>query len=193
MKNVFSMLLALMLVFSLSSLLAAAGIPEEHGLAGKDFGQGVAGLARSEPGAVADHVAGNKAPELEEGPPVEEPPVDELPIEEPPEEEPPVEEPHGMPALHGMTGREFGQAVRELAHSAPGAVAAHVRAMHEAPVDDPEEESAEEMEPENGVAQESVGIPALHELYRRAFGQAVRMLAQTEPGAVAAHVRMMSA
>ena len=102
MKNIslalVAVVLAAILVFG-TVLAAEGGLPWAHGLSGREFGQAVSDLAKSEPGAVADHVRQNK--DGDKG--------------------------GGMPALHGMTGREFGQAVSELAKSEPGAVADHVR------------------------------------------------------------------
>lgn len=38
------------------ALFAMGGLPYIHGLSGKDWGMGVNGLAKSYPGAVADHI-----------------------------------------------------------------------------------------------------------------------------------------
>ncbi|MHB1454764.1 MAG: hypothetical protein ACYCYM_12540 [Saccharofermentanales bacterium] len=170
---ILSIAMAFLLIFSISASISAAGMPAAHELPGREFGQAVSELAKSEPGAVADHVLAM----LEEEPPVEEP------LEE---EEPPVEV-HGMPALHGLTGREFGKAVSELARSMPGAVAAHVRAIHEE--EPPEEEPIEEELLEEDPPVEMRGMPALHGLTGREFGKAVSELARSMPGAVAAHVK----
>lgn len=171
--------MAFVFVFSLSATISAAGMPAAHELPGNEFGQAVSELAKSEPGAVADHLAAVHEVIAEEEPPIEVPPEDL-----PPEEQPP-EEPHGMPALHGLTGREFGQAVSELARSEPGAVAAHVRAHKEDAEEEPDPEMLNEEEP----PVEDHGMPALHDLSGRAFGQAVSILARSAHGAVAEHVK----
>ena len=80
------------------ALAIPGGTPAAHGVDGRTFGGLVSTLAQSEPGAVAEHVAGCTA-----------------------------NTGGGMPALHGLPGAEFGQGVKALATSAPGAVAAHVR------------------------------------------------------------------
>jgi hypothetical protein len=36
----------------------------------------------------------------------------------------------GMPAAHGLSGAEWGAAVSALAHTASGAVAAHIASVH---------------------------------------------------------------
>lgn len=146
-------LMALMLSLSATALASEGGAPGKHGLNGRDFGAAVSALATEDSLALAMHVGG--------GAPEETP----MAAEEAPEEK-------GMPALHGLTGREFGAAVSALAQSAPGAVAAHVAG------------GASEEEPEGRG-----GMPALHGLDGRDFGAAVRALARTTPGAVAMHVR----
>ncbi len=78
------------------ALAVPGGMPAAHGVDGRTFGCLVSTLAQSEPGAVAEHVAGCTA------------------------------NTGGMPALHGLSGPEFGQDAKALATSAPGAVAAHV-------------------------------------------------------------------
>ncbi|MHB8961827.1 MAG: hypothetical protein ACYC5K_01570 [Saccharofermentanales bacterium] len=179
-RTLLLMAISLLLVFSVSATISAAGVPAAHELPGREFGQAVKELASSEPGAVAEHVT-TIHEEINE----EEPPIEEPPIEEPPVEEPPVEEPHGMPALHGLTGREFGKAVSELARSEPGAVAAHIRALREETEEEPDPEVLTEEEPPVVVR----GMPALHDLSGRAFGQAVSILARSAHGAVAEHVK----
>ncbi|MBW8383413.1 MAG: hypothetical protein K0M69_12950 [Youngiibacter sp.] len=86
-------------VFSTTSVFAlAGGAPELHGIPGKEFGEAVSTLAKSEPGDVAEHVAEGQE----------------------------IMSNEGMPATHEMTGKEFGEAVSTLAKSEPGAVAAHI-------------------------------------------------------------------
>jgi hypothetical protein len=75
---------------------AAAGAPSTHGLDGNEFGQAVSGLARSAPGAVADHVSSSRSNNA-----------------------------GGVPAAHGVSGSVWGGAVSSLAQSAPGAVGSH--------------------------------------------------------------------
>jgi hypothetical protein len=70
----------------------------------------------------------------------------------------------GMPAAHGLSGKDFGAATSALAQSAPGAVAAH-----------------------HGAGQAAGGMPAAHGLTGAEFGAATSALAQSAPGAVAAH------
>lgn len=147
-------LMALVLSLSATAFANDGGAPGKHGLNGREFGAAVSARATEDPLALAKHVGGGGAPE-------------ETPMarEEAPEEK-------GMPELHGLTGREFGQAVSALARSAPGAVAAHVAG------------GASEEEPEGRS-----GMPALHGLDGKDFGAAVSALARTTPGAVAMHVR----
>ena len=60
--KVLSMSLSIVLVCGLmaSAVFAGGGAPGAHGVSGKDFGAAVSGAAKSEPGAVADHVTSNK-------------------------------------------------------------------------------------------------------------------------------------
>jgi hypothetical protein len=97
-KGIYALVLAMLLAATLvaPALAAQGGMPGAHGVDGRTFGSLVSELAKSEPGAVAEHVSnagGNGG---------------------------------GMPAAHGVDGRTFGYLVSELAKSAPGAVAAHV-------------------------------------------------------------------
>jgi len=71
------------------------GMPALHGVDGKTFGQMVSDLAKSEPGAVADHVRNTEGGA------------------------------NGKPAQHGMSGKEFGKAVSDKAKGEPGAVGNH--------------------------------------------------------------------
>lgn len=99
MMRMMAVSLVISTVFCTTSVFAlAGGAPELHGIPGKEFGDAVSTLAKSEPGAVAEHVA--EDPETSNG--------------------------EGMPAMHGMTGAEFGKAVSTLAKSGPGMVAQHV-------------------------------------------------------------------
>jgi len=68
----------------------------------------------------------------------------------------------GMPALHGVSGREFGKLVSGLE---PGAISEHV--------------SMKEMET-------MVGMPALHGVSGREFG---KLVSDLDPGAISEHVR----
>lgn len=81
----------------------------------------------------------------------------------------------GMPALHNMTGMEFGYSVRNMAESSPGAVADHVSGFHR------ESQSGQE----NGMPG---GMPALHNMTGMEFGHAVGGLAESAPGAIADHI-----
>lgn len=91
-------------IFCTASVFAlAGGAPELHGIPGKEFGEAVSTLAKSEPGAVAAHIADAKGPEMME-----------------------EAKTGGVPAAHGLTGKEFGKAVSTLAKSGPGMVAQHV-------------------------------------------------------------------
>jgi hypothetical protein len=75
----------------------------------------------------------------------------------------------GLPFLHGVTGRDWGMAVKGLATSEPGAVAQHIQDTELAPG----------------------GMPAAHGVDDgRDWGYAVSMLAQHHPGAVAHHIHM---
>lgn len=73
----------------------------------------------------------------------------------------------GVPAAHGVDGKEFGPLVKELATSEPGAVADHIKEYACVPG----------------------GMPAAHEVDGKTFGCLVKALATSEPGAVAEHVR----
>ena len=131
-KKILALLLVLSIVslFSVSTFAMPGGMPAAHEMTGREFGEAVSTLAKSEPGAVAAHIAEMHVmypdlddEEIEE----EEIELEEEEIEEEIEKE--VEETVslGKPAAHGMTGREFGKAVSTMARSTPGAVAAHVR------------------------------------------------------------------
>ena len=113
MKTVVIAVLILALVVT-PALAAPGGMPAAHGVDGKTFGKLVSDLARSGPGAVADHVAAHGGDDGEE--------QDEE--EEQGEEQ--DEEAGGMPAAHGVDGKTFGKLVRDLARSGPGAVARHL-------------------------------------------------------------------
>jgi len=188
-KKVLSFLLTfgIVLIFSVSALAMSGGAPAAHDLTGEEFGAAVSALAQSEPGAVAAHVA-NK-PVVPNGN-TEETEAEETETEESEAEE--SEMAGGMPAAHGLTGKEFGAAVSALAQSEPGAVAAHVANKPALPNGNSEENETEEIEAEETEAEESEmagGMPAAHDLTGEDFGAAVGALAQSEPGAVAAHVR----
>ncbi|MEJ2244233.1 MAG: hypothetical protein P8X87_06890 [Candidatus Bathyarchaeota archaeon] len=71
--------------------------------------------------------------------------------------------PGGIPLLHGLSGKDFGAAVSELAKT-PGAIAAHVSGG---------------------------GMPAAHGVDGATFGGLVSGLAKSEPGAVAEHIAAM--
>jgi len=97
--------MVLVLVLALTTVFASAaladnpgnGVPAAHGVDGKTFGQAVSGLAKSYPGAVADHVSSGRGDSMA----------------------------GGMPAAHGVDGKTFGAAVSGLAKSYPGAVGDH--------------------------------------------------------------------
>jgi uncharacterized surface protein with fasciclin (FAS1) repeats len=80
------------------------GMPEAHGVPGRDFGAAVSGLAQEDPAALVEHVTGC-CPEVE------------METET---------ETMGLPGAHGLTGAEFGAAVSALAQMDPGALADHV-------------------------------------------------------------------
>lgn len=83
------------------AVMAAGGVPAAHESDGQGFGEMVSELAKSGPGAVADHVNDCEGPGA-------------------------MDAAGGMPALHEVSGEEFGALVSELATSEPGAVAEHV-------------------------------------------------------------------
>jgi hypothetical protein len=147
------------------------GMPAAHDLTGQKFGEAVSALAKSAPGAVAEHVAAMKGD-------VESEDEDE-------EEEEAEEMGGGMPAAHGLTGAEFGAEVSNLAQSAPGAVAEHVAAVK----GDVESEEEEEEEEEEEASEMGGGMPAAHGISGEEFGAAVSEMAESAPGAVAEHVK----
>ena len=108
MRNIRAVLFVLAILVT-PVLAAPGGMPAAHGVDGKTFGKLVSDLARSGPGAVADHVATSSDGEEEE------------------EED---EEEDGMPAAHGVDGKTFGKLVSDLARSGPGAVARHILNVH---------------------------------------------------------------
>ena len=71
----------------------------------------------------------------------------------------------GMPAAHGVSGRDFGAAVSGLAKTYPGAIAEHV----------------------TGCVMVG-GLPAAHGVDGRTFGGLVSGLAKTDPAALVAHI-----
>ena len=89
------------------------GRPGFLSMTGADFGAMISELAHSEPGAVAAfmHEQNTLRKALKN------------------EGEKAGNTPNGNPMNHQMSGSEFGTAVRDMAHSAPGAVAAHVHEM----------------------------------------------------------------
>ena len=103
-----SVLFALLVAVLVVGPVAAAsenpnnGMPAAHGVDGKTFGWVVSSLAKSSPGALAEHVSGGKAGG-ESG-----------------------YSGGGMPAAHGVDGKTFGYVVSNLARLYPGAVAEHV-------------------------------------------------------------------
>lgn len=148
-KRLVVILMSILLCLALApAVIAAGGVPAAHDSEGQDFGDMVSELAKTEPGAIADHVAESDAG-------------------------------GGMPAAHCVSGKVFGELVSGLAKTEPGAVAAHVA------------ECADEC----GTAEAAVvdcvpegGMPAMHELPGKEFGTAASALAQSGPGAVAAHI-----
>ena len=106
MRNILAVLLVLAILVT-PVLAAPGGMPAAHGVDGKTFGKLVSDLARSGPGAVADHVAASSDGEEED-----------------------EEEDGGMPAAHGVDGKTFGRLVSDLARSGPGAVARHILNVH---------------------------------------------------------------
>ena len=109
MRNIRAVLFVLAILVT-PVLAAPGGMPAAHGVDGKTFGKLVSDLARSGPGAVADHVAASSDGEEEE--------------------EQDGEEDGGMPAAHGVDGKTFGKLVSDLARSGPGAVARHILNAH---------------------------------------------------------------
>jgi hypothetical protein len=93
---VLSLSAVMVALFGSVALADAGGTPAAHGVDGKTFGAMVSAAAKSEPGAIADHVSNAGGNGM------------------------------GMPAAHGVDGRTFGSLVSELAKSEPGAVADHV-------------------------------------------------------------------
>ena len=87
----------------------------------------------------------------------------------------------GMPETQGLPGDEFGATVSALAQSEPGEVAAHVATK-------PDMQNSNSDELEADESEMAGGIPAALSLTGEEFGAAVSALAQSEPGAVAAHV-----
>lgn len=97
-------LTVVLLTMAAPALAVAGGAPAAHGVNGKTFGGLVSDLAKSYPGAVADHVS--KAPAAPDAAA--------------------ASMAGGMPAAHGVDGKTFGYLVSGLAKSYPGAVAEHV-------------------------------------------------------------------
>lgn len=60
-KITMSVVLAVMMAVMVfgPALAAPGGMPAAHGVSGRDFGAAVSWLAKSAPGAVADHVSGH--------------------------------------------------------------------------------------------------------------------------------------
>jgi len=90
------------------------GMPALHEVDGQTFGQMVKDLATSEPGAVAAHIGECAA----------EPEVPEAPEVTVPEDA----AAGGIPAIHGINGKDFGAAASAMAEGEPRAVAAHLGA-----------------------------------------------------------------
>jgi hypothetical protein len=120
MKKVLALAICLILIMSMASMAFAA---EQNRFAYKgENGQSSGSFDPSEEeGVPAGQLIRERVQErlselnrLEGTPPCD---VDE-------EEE--EEEEEGMPYWHGLTGREFGQMIREMAQSGPGAVAAYM-------------------------------------------------------------------
>ncbi len=121
MKRAMIMLIATILIISMTGLALGAeqnrfAYKGENGVASEEFGPPEdAGLPNGL--TVREHVRERiVARDEDEG----EPPNGEDEDEDEPE--------GGMPYWHGLTGREFGQMIRTMAHSEPGAVA---RYMHQ--------------------------------------------------------------
>lgn len=95
------------------------GMPAAHGMSGREFGAAVSELAKSEPGAVADHVRQNKDGDKDKDKDGDK--------DKDKDKDKDGDKGGGVPKAHEMSGREFGDAVSDLAHSEPGAVAEHVR------------------------------------------------------------------
>jgi hypothetical protein len=148
-KRLVVILMSVVLCLALApAVIAAGGVPAAHDSEGQDFGDMVSELAKTEPGAIADHVA-----ECDAG--------------------------GGMPAVHCVSGKEFGELVSGMAKTEPGAVAAHVADC--AGECDTAEDAVPDCVPEGGM-------PSMHGLTGNEFGQAAAGLAQSGPGAVAAHI-----
>ena len=81
------------------------GMPEAHGVPGRDFGAAVSELAQEDPAALVEHVTGC-CPEVE------------IEMET---------ESMGLPAAHGVDGRTFGGLVSALAQTDPAALVAHIK------------------------------------------------------------------
>jgi len=71
----------------------------------------------------------------------------------------------GIPFIHGLSGKDWGMAVKGLATSEPMAVSGHLNL-------------------------EAGGMPAAHGVSGKDWGMAVKNMALSEPGAVADHINL---